>query len=140
MVERFAKDLEKGDHSMAVKRLEGYLASDPLNTEVLENLASIFDAYGHSDRAGRYWYLLPRQSQNRSEAIKIFETTLGSDPTLILKKIITKNKFAFTRLDDRQLLILEELLNQSKIKEGTTPKFLQALERHIKTRKRLKCS
>jgi hypothetical protein len=139
LFERFARDLEKGDHSMAVRRLEGYLASDPLNAEVLEKLASIFDAYDYRDRAGRYFYLLPRQSQNRSDAIKLFETTLGSDPTLILKKLITKRKFAFSRLDDRQLLILDELLNRSKIKEGTTPKFLQALERHIKTRNRLKC-
>jgi hypothetical protein len=134
-LKRVETDIAKGDHAMAIKRLEGSLALDPLNSKVLDMIASIFDAYGLEDRAGRYWYLLPKQRINNIDAIKAFETSLGSDPTLILKRLITKSHFAFSKLDDQQLLILEDLLNQSREKEGRTPKFLLALQDHIDKRK-----
>ena len=125
---------------MAVRRLEGSLKYNPLDEVVLDKIASIFNAHGLKERAGRYWYLREEKKQHQLEAVKAFEQSLGNDPSLILKTLITKTKFSFSRLSDDQLFILEELLKRVKQKEGTTPKFLRALESHIVKRqqKRIK--
>lgn len=130
LFERVEADLSKGNHSQAARRLEGYLKHDPLNTCVLDKLATIFYAYGLEERAGRYWYLLFPKNDHRLEAVKAFEKSLGNDPTLILKKLITQTNFAFSRLDNQQLKVLVDLLLSVKEKESATPKFLYALESH----------
>lgn len=134
MLERVEADLSRRDHSMAVRRLEGYLKHDPLDAIVLDKIATIFDAYGLEERAGRYWYLHLQKKEHQTEAVKAFEKSLGNDPTLILKKLITKTRFSFSQLHEEQLLTLANLLNRVKNKEQTTPKFLRALESHLKKR------
>ena len=134
--ERVESDLAKGDHTMAVRRLEGSLKHNPLDEVVLDKIASIFNAYGLKEKAGRYWYLREVKKEHQLEAVKSFEQSLGNDPTLILKTLITQTKYSFSRLRDDQLFILEELLKRVKQQEGTTPKFLRALESHIVKRQK----
>lgn len=136
LIERVETDLSNGDHKMAIRRMEGYLKHDPLDALVLDKISTIFNAYGLEARAGRYWYLQPDKKEHQMEAVKAFEESLGNDPTLILKKIITKTKFSFSRLNEQQLLILANLLTMVKEKGNITPKFLQALESHLKKRQR----
>ncbi|MEI6949738.1 DUF6584 family protein [Paraflavisolibacter sp. H34] len=134
--ERVAEDLSRGDHKMAVRRLMGSLQHDPLDPLVLDKLATILFAYGLDERAGRYWYLKMDKGEGEREAVRAFEKSLGSDPIAILKKLITKRRFAFSRLSEPQLRILEDLLIQSRQREGTTPRFLKGLERHLNSPKR----
>lgn len=121
-------DIYIGNINKAVLRLEGAIRGNLLNTEYSYRLAELYIQNKDFIKAGRHFYLKECKTETEKYAVLMFEKSLGRDPTLILKKIINKQFFKLSNLNDYQLSQLVNLLEKSKIKEKKTSKFLLTLD------------
>jgi hypothetical protein len=133
---RIEKDLETGDLKMAISRLEGALFGNPLDPDLNDKIADLYLKDGSAAKAGKHLYLKPDKSEMEIAAVQEFERRVGRDPTLMLKKLINKQFFRFTMLDDFQMEQLAYLIEETKKKRGLVPKFLRSLDDYIQRRNR----
>lgn len=134
LFKRVKRNLQHGDLRKAISRLEGALYCNPLDKELNNNLANLYFQNHDLVKAGKHWYLDANLNEKELTAIMSFTNSLGNDPTLILKKLITKQFYKLNFLEDFQLDRLKNLLNGVKMKERELPKFLRSLDNHIQRR------
>lgn len=133
---RVEADLKAGDIAKATKRLEGAVKYWPLDKELNIRLADLHFQNNNLIKAGRYYYLHDKGSDNEQIAIMAFRRSLGNDPMLILRKIAHKRFLSMTLFDDNQIETLSDLLDQVKAKHDPLPRFLWSLNDHISARMR----
>lgn len=80
-------DIAAGDLGKARDRLQGLLRAYPADLEIRDRLGEVFWRLQYPEAAGRYWYLLPRDTEDRRGACAAFEARHGNDPQIVFRRL-----------------------------------------------------
>lgn len=86
-LERAQHDVERGDHWLALRRLECYVSSKGYDPQLLERIGRIAHGMHDAYTAGRWWLTSTATGGDVEAAIETFIAYAGRDPRQILRQL-----------------------------------------------------
>ena len=87
VIDRARADLDRNELWRARQRLEGFVSSRGYQRDVVELLGDVCHRMGDVPNAGRYWFFTPVDSETKKNAIAVFISCYGKQPSQLFSQL-----------------------------------------------------
>lgn len=131
IIRRAEAHRKNGSLEKAISCCEGFLNHYNTDQQLHNYIGSLYLESGDVLKAGRHFYFKPDLTPEEEVCVRTFEKQFGNDPLLIAKKLIYKERFRISELDDFAKRKLSALVEAAIVRVGTVPRFLKAPKQYF---------